>query len=195
MDEDIFSGGERHVQDSEGNTYVVGGIWGDITRAAKKVGNTAGKVGKVIVKPQVLKMVAPIVASVIPGGGVAYAAAMQAKNIIDAAKAKHPDAVAAIAVIQKEVEGGNPKAVEVAKLMRSMSDKMDQKMQALVAAQKAAATTPTVSTVSPQTSQASPPAYSESIAPTPQKSGGNAMLYGMAALAGVGLLFAVTRKH
>lgn len=177
----VFSGGTR-VSDSG---YVVGGLWGSIMRTTKKI-------GKAVIKPKVFALVAPIVASAIPGGGVAYAAATKINDIVSKARENHPEAMQAIAAIRAEA-GRDPKALEVAKTMKAMSDKLDEKMAQIAAAQKVSAQAQ-IQTSVPAASFAEP---STALAPAPStqtgKSGGSGMMIALAALAGVGLLLA-TRK-
>lgn len=156
----------------------VGWGWKNITRAAKKVGNIA-------TDSRVLKAVAPLVASAIPGGGLAYHAAMQVNDIVSKAREQNPEAVKAIAAIRAVAGKGDPKAQEVERLMQSMSQKLDDKMRQLAAATAA----------TPQATAAQPP-----IAPIPvqtmatSKAGGNGMMIGVAVAAGLGLLLIASRK-
>lgn len=160
----------------------VGWGWKNIVRAAKKVGNVA-------TDSRVLKAVAPLVASAIPGGGLAYHAAMQVNDIVSKAREQNPEAVKAIAAIRAVAGKGDPKAREVEKLMQSMSQKLDDKMRQLAAA--TASATPQASPAATVTQAAQAPTMA--LAPSP-KSGGGGVMIGVAVAAGLGLLLIASRK-
>jgi len=106
-------------------TYIVGFSWKKLMRKAQSIAKTASS----IANNPLVKQLGPIVASAVPGGGMAFQAAMKAHDMLVKAKANNPEAVQAIATIRNLAEGGNDKALEVAKVMKDMSDKIDQKLK------------------------------------------------------------------
>lgn len=119
-------------------TYIVGLSWGSLMKKAKSLAHTVSSTADAISHSDIYKLaspilakVAPIVASVIPGGGMAYQAALQAHDLLIQAKKDHPEAVQAIATIRKWADGGDQAALQTAAVMKEMSDKLDAKAAAL----------------------------------------------------------------
>lgn len=110
-----------------GEVISVGWGWSDLMKQAKKVVRTTTKTVKAVASNPIVKAVAPIVANVVPGGGMAYAAAQKAHDILQAAKKGNPAAVEAIAVVRDWAVEGNPKAVATVQVMKTMSDAIDAK--------------------------------------------------------------------
>jgi hypothetical protein len=146
-------------------TYIVGLSWASLMDKAKSIAKTVKNTTKTVANNSVFKAVspylskvAPMVASVVPGGGMAYAAAQQAHNMLVQAKKANPEAVKAIAVIRNAALEGDKKALAVASVMKNMSDKLDE---------KAAAQPPvTVTAVAPtHTPMVQTPAYVQRLAP------------------------------
>lgn len=124
---------QNPIVTASGTNYVVGLSWHSLMNVAKSISKTASNVTHSSVfktLSPILSKVAPMVASVVPGGGMAYAAAMQAHDMLVAAKKDHPEAIKAIATIRDMALGGDKKALEVASVMKNMSDKLDQKAAA-----------------------------------------------------------------
>lgn len=148
-------------------TYVVGLSWASLMDKAKSIAKTVKNTTKTVTNNSVFKAVspylskvAPMVASVIPGGGMAYAAAQQAHNMLIQAKKSNPEAVQAIAAIRNAALDGDKKALAVASVMKNMSDKLDEK----------AAAQPPVTVVAVPTPQpiVQVPAYVQRLAPPNQ---------------------------
>ena len=118
-------------------TYVVGLSWHSLMRKAHNLAHTVSTATHAIIRSDVYKnlsplirQVAPLVAKAIPYGGVALEAANQIHDIIQKAKADHPEALQAIAAIRQWANNGDEKAMEVAHVMKNMSDTIDAKAAA-----------------------------------------------------------------
>jgi hypothetical protein len=119
-------------------TYIVGLSWGSLMRKAKSLAHTVSSTASAVEHSDIYKLaspvlarVAPLVASVIPGGGMAYQAAMQAHDLLVQAKKDHPEAIQAIATIRKWADGGDQPSLQVAAVMQQMSNRLDEKAASL----------------------------------------------------------------
>lgn len=117
--------------------YLVGLSWHSLMRKAHNLAHTVSTATHAVIRSDVykalspiIKQVAPLVAKAIPYGGVALEVANRVHDIVQQAKRDHPEALQAIAAIRQWANNGDEKALEVAHVMKNMSDAIDQKAAA-----------------------------------------------------------------
>ena len=120
---DVLDQTAQQAPTAVSGTYVVGLSWGSLMKKAKGLVKAVKDTG-------IIQKIAPIVASAIPGGGMALEAAKHAAEIVALAKEGKHEAVKMVAAVRAMATDGNQQALETAKVMMNMSNKLDDKAAA-----------------------------------------------------------------